>query len=128
MRKEIKNLWEQAEKDLEVAGKNFKLKEYYVTAFFCQQSIEKSLKALFRIKKLMDSGKTHSLIYLAEETKIPKKFYSFLRNLTPEFIMTRYPDISEEVPFKLYDKKTTGSYLIKSKELIRWIKNQINKQ
>jgi HEPN domain-containing protein len=128
MRKEVERLWQQAEEDLEVAEKNFKLKEYYVVAFFCQQSVEKALKTLFKIKKSKDSGKTHSLIYLAEEIGAPKKFYNFLRNLTPEFIMTRYPDISEEVPYKLYDAETTKDYLDKSKELMKWAKNQINKQ
>ena len=52
MREEIKNLWEQTEKDFEVAEKNFKIKEYYVSAFFCQQSVEKTLKAFFMISKV----------------------------------------------------------------------------
>ena len=69
MREEIKNLWEQTEKDFEVAEKNFKIKEYYVSAFFCQQSVEKTLKAFFMIKKGKSAGPTHSLIYLAKETK-----------------------------------------------------------
>lgn len=88
MREEVKNLLEQARKDLEVAEKNFKINEYYISAFLCQQSIEKALKAFFILKKGKSAGQTHSLIYLAKETGVPREFYSFLGSLTPEFITT----------------------------------------
>ena len=35
MREEVRLLLEQSEKDLEVAEKNFEIKEYYVSAFLC---------------------------------------------------------------------------------------------
>ena len=128
MRDEIKNLIEQANKDLEVAEKNFNIKEYYITAFLCQQSVEKYLKAFFIIKNGRSPGPTHSLIYLAKETMIPKDFYNFLGDLSPEFITTRYPDIAGTAPYKLYYLDKVKSYLIKSKELIKWIESQIKKQ
>ncbi|MBI5804284.1 HEPN domain-containing protein [Candidatus Pacearchaeota archaeon] len=103
MKEEIKNLIEQAEKDFEVAQKNFNIEEYYMSAFLCQQSIEKMLKAFFVIKTRKSAGATHSLIYLAKETGVPKEFFGFWgsesRNLSK-----------------------------KSFELIKWIKNQIDKQ
>lgn len=127
MKEEIKNLIEQGEKDFEVAKKNFDIEEYYVSAFLCQQSIEKILKAYFAIKNGKSAGATHSLIYLAKETQIPKDFYDFLGSLTPEFITTRYPDVAGDAPYRLYHKEKIKVYLIKSEELIKWIKNQIKK-
>ena len=41
MREEINNWLKQARKDLEVAEKNFQIKEYYASAFWCQQAVEK---------------------------------------------------------------------------------------
>ncbi len=67
------------------------------------------------------------MIYLAKETKVPKEFYDFLGSLTPEFITTRYPDVAGDAPYKLYHKEKVEIYLNKSSELIKWIKNQINK-
>jgi len=128
MKEEIKNLIEQAEKDFEVAQKNFNLAEYYISAFLCQQAIEKILKAYFVVKKGKSAGTTHSLIYLAKETNVPKQFYDFLGSLTPEFITTRYPDVAGDAPYKLYHKDKVQVYLNKSTELIKWIKNQISKQ
>lgn len=125
MREEIKNLWEQAKKDIEVAEKNLVIKEYYVTAFLCQQGIEKALKALFMIIKKKSPGPTHSLIYLAENSKVPKSFYGILQDLSPEFITTRYPDVSGTVPYKIYSKEKVQNYLIKSKELMKWLKKKV---
>lgn len=127
MKEEIKNLIEQAEKDFEVAKKNFNIEEYYISAFLCQQAIEKILKAYFAIKNRKSAGATHSLIYLAKETQIPKDFYDFLGSLTPEFITTRYPDVAGDAPYKLYHKEKVEVYLNKSEELIKWTKNQIRK-
>jgi len=128
MREEVKNLFEQGIKDLEVAEKNFALKEYYISAFLCQQAVEKYLKAFFIIKNAKSPGPTHSLIYLAKETGIPKDFFNFLGDLSPEFITTRYPDISGEAPYKIYHYDKVKNYINKSKELIKWIDNQIKKQ
>lgn len=56
MRKDSAMWLEQAEKDFEVAKKNFQLKEWYVVAFFCQQAVEKALKALYQEKKKSGRG------------------------------------------------------------------------
>ncbi|MHA1788789.1 MAG: HEPN domain-containing protein [Candidatus Helarchaeota archaeon] len=125
MRKEAKNWWKQAKKDLEVAEKNFEIEEYYVTVFFCQQSVEKALKALFIIKKSKFPEQTHSLIYLGKQLQIDHQFFSLLQDLTPEFVTTRYPDIVGEAPFELYGKDNTLYFLKRTKEFFKWIENQI---
>ena len=128
MREETKNLIEQAKKDLEVAEKNFNLEEYYMTAFLCQQCTEKILKAFFIITNGRSAGQTHSLIYLAKETNVPKEFYDFLGSLTPEFITTRYPDVAGDAPYKLYHKEKVQPYIEKTKKLVTWIEKKIEKQ
>ena len=127
MRKEVLLWWEQAQKDLEVAEKNLKIEEYYVTAFFCQQAVEKALKALFILKMAKSPGQTHSLIYLGSGVGVPKELFGFLQILTPEFITTRYPDVVQEVPYKLYNNEIARSYLTNAKVLFKWIANQISK-
>ncbi len=47
MKEEIKNWWDKAEDDLEKAIILYKNRKYDGTAFYCQQSIEKGLKALY---------------------------------------------------------------------------------
>ena len=50
MRKEVEEWWKQALKDLDSAEKNLNIEEFYLTAFLCQQSVEKALKALYILK------------------------------------------------------------------------------
>lgn len=105
MREEVCNWWEQSLMDLESAKKNLSIESYYVTAFLSQQAAEKALKALY-IHKLKDSpGKTHSLLHLGREVGIPSDFYHSLRKLNPDFILTRYPDVADGVPYELYDEE-----------------------
>ena len=103
----------------------FALGDYYACAFFCQQSVEKGLKALYIAKRRISPGTTHSLIYLATETDVPSKFHTFLRQLTPEFVTTRYPDAAYGTPYELYDEEIANELLEKSKEVIKWIESQI---
>jgi HEPN domain-containing protein len=124
MRKEVENLWKQAEKDLEVAEKNFKLKEYYVTAFFCQQSVEKALKTLF-IKKEQRLIKTHGISNLAKELKLPDKLISNISELEPIYQESRYPDITEEVPYEKYEEKDATDFINIAEEVLEWIKSRI---
>ena len=128
MRKEIENWWEQAQKDFEVAEKLLHCDEYYASAFFCQQAVEKALKATFIKKNGKSPGQTHSLIYLGTETKIPHSHFSTLQSLTSEFIMTRYPDVAGEAPYKLYNKEKVAEYITKAREILLWVQDQIYKQ
>ncbi|RLG23487.1 DNA-binding protein, partial [Methanosarcinales archaeon] len=90
MRKEVKEWWKQAKRDLITAENCKNSKDYYACAFFCQQSVEKGLKAIYIAKKRMSHGTMHSLIhsliYFATEIDMPSRFYIFLRQLTPEFV------------------------------------------
>ena len=47
MRLEILRFWEQAQEDLETARYNSAGRKFYAAAFFCQQAVEKALKALY---------------------------------------------------------------------------------
>ncbi len=128
MRAEIKNWWEQALEDLDTAKVTLEGKKYYASVFFCQQAVEKALKALYILKIKEAPGTTHSLIFLANRLDIPQNFFSLLKKLTPEFVTTRYPDVVGEVPYRLYDQNIAKEFFKESKELITWIESQITKQ
>lgn len=125
MRKEAVNWWKQAKRDLITAENCKNSGDYYACAFFCQQSVEKGLKALFIVINRTNPDKSHSLIYLASETKVPSEFNKFLRELTPEFVTTRYPDAAYGTPYELYSDEMVTDILEKSKEVILWIDSQM---
>jgi len=125
LREEVELWWKQALKDIEAAEINFKNKIYYVAAFLSQQAVEKALKALY-IKKLRKSpGNTHSLIYLGKEVNIPNELIENLRKLTPDFVISRYPDITQTLPYELYDEETSKEKIELAKEVLKWIEKQL---
>lgn len=124
MRIEILNWLKQAESDLEKAKILFNNEKYDGTAFNSHQAVEKSLKAL-HIQKFRESEKGHSIIYLAQKLKIPKEFLSGIRDLNPEYLVSKYPDIVEGVPAEIYDKPIAERHLNIAIQILKWVKKQI---
>jgi HEPN domain-containing protein len=127
MREEVSNWWKQAKKDLESAEKNLGIEEYYITAFLAQQSVEKSLKSLYIHKVREAPGPTHSLIYLGKKVGIPEEYHTMLRKLNPDFVITRYPDAANGIPYELYDKKIAVERLNIAKKIHKWIAIELKK-
>ncbi len=127
MRKEAELWIKQALKDLEMAEKNFEIGGYYITAFLCHQSVEKGLKALYIVKFKRMPEKMHSLIALGREVEIPEEYFHILREMTPDFIISRYPDVIGEVPYEVYDKETAKERLENAKKVVDWILGEMKK-
>lgn len=128
MREEIRNWWEQARRDLKTAENSHKSGDYYASVFWSQQSLEKGIKAYIMLKQRTNTNlNIHSLIKLARMAKMPSKFYSFLRSISPEYYISRYPDASEETPYKLYTKEDSAEILKQSKEVVKWLNMKIRK-
>ncbi len=121
IREEIKNLWKQANADLKTADNSLKSGDYYASVFWCQQAIEKSLKGYIILTKRETPLHIHSLIKLGRIAKIPKKYEKILKDISPEYYLTRYPDVSEDVPYELYDKDDAQKKLNDSKEILKWV-------
>jgi HEPN domain-containing protein len=125
MRKEIENWWKQGKNDLEKAKVLFKSKNFDGTSFFCQQAVEKTLKALILLKTKEKNIEGHSLVYLGKMARLPKTFFSGLKKLSPQYFISRYPDVTEEVPYELYDEKLAKEFLDIAEEVIKWIEKQL---
>ncbi|MBD3203283.1 HEPN domain-containing protein [Candidatus Woesearchaeota archaeon] len=125
MREEIKNWWEQAKHDLKAAKKNLEIKEYYLVAFLSQQAVEKGLKALIMLKSKERIIPIHSLVKLGKKVNIDKKLLTDLRILSPEYIITRYPDVVESVPHENYDQSIAKDRIKRAERIFKWLNTQI---
>jgi len=126
MREEIKNWFKQAEADLKSARNCLSSEDFYLSVFSSQQSVEKALKSLCLLK-IKEIPKGHSIIYLAQKVNLPKEFFSGIRDLNPEYLTTRYPDLAEGVPAELYDKEIAERHYNTAEKVIKWVKLQIQK-
>jgi len=115
------NIWfKKAEEDLDTAKYNIKGDKLSPGFFFLQQSAEKALKA-FYIKKFGKLIKTHDLVLLAKDLKVPKNIEEFCMLLTPAYNYTRYPDIIAIVDFK----SKAESFIKSTEEILQWVKKNI---
>jgi HEPN domain-containing protein len=125
VRRDVRLWWAQAAHDLGTAEHNLAGGRYDAAIFYCEQAVEKALKALTIHSKRLPPGPTHSLIVLGRLCRVPKRFSLLLRTLTSEYFLSRYPDAAGEVPYTLYDGTEAREYLRTSKELLQWVAKQL---
>ena len=124
MREEVTNWFKQAEADLKSAQNCKKSFDFYMSVFASQQAVEKALKALC-LFKLREFPKGHSIIYLARKADVPEYMLSGIRDLNPEYLSTRYPDMAAGIPAELYDESIAARHLKTAGEVVEWVKKQI---
>ncbi len=117
---EAKDWIERAIKDFDTANYLFDGKKYEECSFYCQQSVEKALKAVLLIKT-GELRKVHDLFILGKEAKIPELQLNELKELSLAYVYSRYPDVP-----KLKDiKNKSHNFLNTTKEVLEWAKRII---
>jgi len=127
MREEAHLWWEQANHDLDTADLLLNGKRLDAASFYYEQGVEKALKALYIAKRREAPGPTHSLTKLARDCDLPGHFLGFLRRLTGEYYISRYPDASGDLPFKAYDAAEVAETARLSREVLTWLEQQISR-
>jgi len=118
------NYWSKgADDDIETAKILINRNKTLQGLFFCHLSIEKILKAIF-VKINNDfAPKTHNLMYLLEKSNInfEENDEEFLGILMKYQLQGRYPDYNPYLP----DKKIMEEYLLKTENLLKWLKEKL---
>ena len=125
MRREAEAWLKQSYADLKTAKDCFEDENYYATAFFCQQAVEKALKAMYIIVRKDYPLRTHNLLELAREVYADEKILKIARELTPEFVISRYPDAANGIPAELYDRDKAERILLMTEEFFKWLKEKL---
>ena len=120
MKEEVKRWWRMAKDDLDKALILFKNKKYDGTTFYCQQSVEKGLKALY-LKERSKIKKIHDLVELGKDVNLPQNLLDYCKELTLAYIYSRYPDIKLEKNIR----SISANFLKYAKEILKWIKERL---
>ena len=126
--KDFKEWLKQAKYDIDTAKAMLDKGRYIYCVFMCHLSIEKSLKALY-VKVLNEnSPKIHSLVYLAQRTKVKlsAQIRDFLESLDEISVPTRYPEDLEKL-LKDYGKSRTKIVFVKSREVLKCLEKELKK-
>src|SRR3989344_9313943 len=121
MQKEVSRWRNLAEDDLEKARILFNNEKYDGAIFFCQQTVEKALKALWILEKKSEVPKYHDLLFFFQKLELPAKFKTACEDLTGGYIATRYPTNLH----LSFTKKETESLLQQGEEILLWIKKKL---
>lgn len=118
MNVEIEIWWKQAEADLHAAKKNLQVKEYYVSVFLSEQSVEKALKykILKEKKKLI---KVHDLVFLGRMLSIPEELNEKCIDLNKAYIESRYPNASGRIPSEKFTEEHAKKFLKLAEDILK---------
>ncbi len=127
MRPEAELWWTQARRDLRTAKNCHASHDYYAAVFFCQQAVEKALKAaiVHRVREL--PPRTHNLVELGDMLRASGKVRTFLMELTPQYVVTRYPDAAGGPIDALYNGYLSRGILTRTRGLLRWVGTKLRR-
>src|SRR3989442_4130644 len=92
VRRETRLWWEQAKRDFGVAQRNHANRDYDVAVFLCEQAVQKALKAVIIHMTDREPPKIRNLVELGRLAGVPKSMGDFMAELSPHYMLTRYPD------------------------------------
>jgi HEPN domain-containing protein len=116
--------FKQAKHDLEMAEKNIDIGGYDVASFLSHQAVEKLLKAII-ILEGKKPKKSHYLDEMARELGLTDDFFDDLAELSADYMISRYPDISGGVPYEEYDIETAKEKVAVAKKIFDKLKNRL---
>lgn len=125
MKEEISKWIRQAEHDLEMANHIFKDGGYDTCAFLCQQAVEKYIKAYFIFLLQRAAPKTHYLDELGKELNCPQDIMDLLKDLSADYMIARYPDVTVKAPFEEYSADDAQKKINMAATIIEWVKGQM---
>jgi HEPN domain-containing protein len=119
--REIALKWfRQAEHDLLMAERNISIEAYDVSAFLAHQAVEKALKSIFCLQG-KSLPKTHHIDELAGQLCLPNKLLEEVFDLAADYMLSRYPDVSDKIPYELYDEFMASEKVSRAKTIISYL-------
>lgn len=124
MREEAYDWLESSIVDLEEAKEAYRRGSYHLTLFLAHQAVEKALKAYMIGFKKKRPPKTHDLVELLEITRLQLETTDVdsLSELSPYYIISRYPNTGLRKPWKEIAQGTAQRLLATSEKVVSMIK------
>lgn len=121
-------LYEQADRDIQVAEKLVSPGSYYAAANFAHQAAEKALKAAYWHIRGEEPPWNHDLVKCSNRVAesaggIPAAVEAAIEELQPIFEQSRYPsgNINEPIPAEMVSEEDARRSLRLAKEVMSWV-------
>lgn len=127
VRKAADKWLKRARYDLNTAVALMDSRKYLYVAFMCQQTVEKTLKAIL-IRRGKEVLPVHNLVRLAElsgiYTQMTDAQKEFLADLTPYAIAARYGDYKRSLS-EIINRRKAQKLLAETEALFKWLKQKL---
>ncbi len=124
MNKDIAHKWfKQPKHDLLMAEKNLSIEGYDVAAFLSQQSVEKLLKSIFALEG-KQIPRIHYIDELSRKLGLSEEIMNDVIQLTVDYTFSRYPDVSELVPYEEYNEEIAQEKVDQAKRIFKLLKER----
>lgn len=128
MKSKTKNWLNIAQDDYDVAGQLFATKKYLYCLFFCQQAIEKAVKAVYYERNEETPPRKHNLTSLAKDAEVLDELErldgDLLDGLSQYYIESRYAE-DRDVLTRKCTKDFTWNILKRTGVAFEWLKSQL---
>ena len=126
MSKAADEWFRQDEYDMKTADALFEGKRYIYAVFMCHLAVEKALKGLYQKRMRETPPKIHNLVFLIVKMGLEPldDMYELIYSLNRVSIPTRYPDDIEKMK-REYNKRKTVTFVVKGKDVLKWLKAQL---
>lgn len=108
--------------DLDMAERNLEIGGYDISAFLCHQAVEKLLKGIIAGKG-QPVPKSHYIDELGISLKLPGDILEYLYDLSVDYKVARYPDMSDNVPYKLYTESIARKKIDIAKNIFKYLED-----
>jgi len=115
----------RAERDYQIARSNRETGYYDACVVFCQQAVEKLLKAYYLVRLKQEPRKTHKIVELAQQLGLPYGLVDDLHDLESDYIQARYPESFFGGPGIPYDEDVADDRLNIAKQAMAWIREKL---
>ncbi len=128
MGREAEMWFRQAERDLKKAENDLVTGDWDSAAFWSQQAAEKALKALlikagvaYRGHELLELGRAVRSELELDVSEIEED----LRELTIHYVISRYPNAANAVPYELYDERKARELVERARRVVEWVRRNL---
>lgn len=124
MQKDIARKWyKQAVHDLEMAERVLQIGGFDVAAFLAHQAVEKFLKAILALQG-KEIPRTHYLDLLSREVGLPAELHERVLDLTPDYTLSRYPDVTDRVPYEYYNEGIAAEKVDTARKVYEYLRSR----
>jgi len=127
MREEVRDWFDGALKDLEMARLSLGSMIYNWALFTAHQAVEKALKALIIAKRRRVPPKTHDLVELVDVAgmSLEKDLMTELSELSPYYSISRYPNAGLRRPWERISRETAERLVEAAEKLVEKVGEEL---